>query len=286
MASIPKKVSERLSKQLVLFQRVLSDAKNRDVNESDTVMIITDMLAALFGFDKYTEVTSEQAIRGTYCDLAVKIGGEIKYLIEVKAIGLTLKENHLRQALNYGANQGIPWVVLTNGVDWEIYRIKFEQPIGHEHICSIDILELSPRKADDLELLYLLCKDGLSKDAISEFHKHAQNVNRFVIAALIQSEPVLNVLRREIRRLAPDSKVSLDEIGALLPDVLKRDAIEGESADQAKKHISKLYAKAQRKAKAKQAAPPADKGKASETAAQAPVAALQVVGTGQTNSTS
>ena len=53
------------------------------------------MLADLFGFDKYTEITSEQAIRGTYCDLAVKLEGKIKYLVEVKAIGLMLKDNQV-----------------------------------------------------------------------------------------------------------------------------------------------------------------------------------------------
>ena len=162
MPNVPKKVADRLSQQLTVFQRVLNNAKDRDVNESDTGTIITDMLANLFGFDKYNEVTSEQAIRGTFCDLAVKLDGVVNYLIEVKAIGLTLKENHLRQALNYGANHGTPWVVLTNGINWEIYRVKFERPIGQEHICSINILELNQRKAEDLERLYLLCREGLA----------------------------------------------------------------------------------------------------------------------------
>ena len=252
MPNVPKKVAERLSKQLSVFQKILRDAKDRDVNESDTVTIITDMLADLFGFDKYTEVTSEQAIRGTYCDLAVRIEGAIKYLIEVKAIGLTLKENHMRQALNYGANQGIQWVVLTNGINWEIYRIKFERPIDCEHTCSIDILELNPRKSDDIESLYLLCKEGLAKHAIDEFHEHTQNVNRFVIAAIIQSDPVLKVLRREIRRLAPSAKVSTDELAALLPDVLKRDVIEGDSAKQAERRVNKSSSKTLRKRQKKE----------------------------------
>ncbi len=118
MITVPKKVTERLSRQIGRFQKVLRSARGRDVNESDTVTIITDMLADVFGFDKYAEVTSEQAIRGTYCDLAVKLDDSVRYLIEVKAIGLTLKENHLRQAVNYGANHGITWVVLTNGITW------------------------------------------------------------------------------------------------------------------------------------------------------------------------
>ncbi len=253
MANVPKKVAERLSKQLGVFQRVLSNAKDRDVNESDTVTIITDMLADLFGFDKYTEVTSEQAIRGTYCDLAVKLDGAIKYLVEVKAIGLALKENHLRQAVNYGANHGIPWVVLTNGVNWEIYRIKFERPIDHEHICSINVVEISPRKSEDLELLYLLCREGLAKDAIEDFHTRAQTVNRFILAALIQHDSVLSVLRREIRRLAPDAKekVTTEEIEALLPDVLKRDVMEGDAAKDAERRVRRASQKMLRQKSAK-----------------------------------
>lgn len=247
MPKIPKKVVDRLSKQLNAFNKILCDAKKRDVNESDTVTIITDMLADLFGFDKYSEVTSEQSIRGTYCDLAVKIDGAIKYLVEVKAIGLTLKDNHLRQVLNYGANHGIPWIVLTNGINWEIHRIKFERPIGCEHTCSINMLELNPRKADDLDRLYLLCKEGLAKDAIDQFHEHTQIVNRFVVAAIMQSDPVLNILRREIRRLAPNAKVTTEELAGLLPDVLKRDVIEGELAQQAERRVNRAASKSLRK---------------------------------------
>ncbi|GAI67220.1 unnamed protein product, partial [marine sediment metagenome] len=96
MANIPKKVVERLSKTVSKFQRVLKIAKDRDVNEADTVSIVVDILSEVFGFDKYIEITSEYAIRSTYCDLAIKINGKIQYLIEVKAIGLDLKEHHLR----------------------------------------------------------------------------------------------------------------------------------------------------------------------------------------------
>ena len=111
MVRVPKKVGERLIKEVRHFQRILRQARDRDVNESDTVTIIADMLERIFGFDKYTEVTSELAIRGTFCDLAVKIDDAVQYLIEVKAIGLQLKDTHLRQAVNYGANHGVPWVV-------------------------------------------------------------------------------------------------------------------------------------------------------------------------------
>ena len=106
MARIPKRVSDRLSKQTRKFQKVLQIAKNRDINEADTVVIIADILSELFGFDKYNDITREFQIRGTYCDLAVKVDENVKFLIEVKAIGLDLQDTHLRQAVGYGYSMG------------------------------------------------------------------------------------------------------------------------------------------------------------------------------------
>jgi hypothetical protein len=65
------------------------------------------MLSNLFGFDKYEEITSEYKIRGTFCDLAEEGDGNGKYLIEVKAIGLDLKESHLRQAIGFVLGVGV-----------------------------------------------------------------------------------------------------------------------------------------------------------------------------------
>jgi predicted type IV restriction endonuclease len=250
MAKIPKKVSERFIKEIRSFQRVLKKAKDRDVNESDTVTIITDILSDVLGFDKYTEVTSEQAIRGTYCDLAVKMDGKIRYLIEVKAIGMNLKENHLRQAVSYGANQGIPWIVLTNGMDWEIYKIKFERPISTELVCSFNFTELNPRKQEDHDKVFLLCREGITTAAIEEFHSHVQSVNRFMIGAIVITEPILNAIRKELRRTASGLKVTNDEIQSILiSEVFKRDLIEGEPFEKAKKQLKKIVKISQPKRK-------------------------------------
>ena len=248
MVKIPKKVSDRLTKEINKFQKVLKTAKDRDVNESDTVTIITDMLAGVFGFDKYTELTSEQAIRGTYCDLAIKIDGNIKYLIEVKAIGIALKENHLRQAIGYGATHGIQWVVLTNGINWEIYKIQFEKPVDYDLVCSFDFTELNSRKHEDQSKVFLLCKQGIAKDAIEVFHSHVQSVNRFMIGAIILSDPVVSTIRRELRKVSSGVKVTEEEIVSILNlEVLKRDVVQGESAEEALKCIKKAIKKQAKK---------------------------------------
>ena len=126
MATIPTSVTKRFTASIPKFKKILDQARERDVNESDTVTIITDLLEEVFGFDKYNEITREYAIQGTFCDLAIKTNKKIEYLIEVKAIGIDLKDSHLRQAVNYAAQEGIRWVVLTNGILWQVHRVSLE----------------------------------------------------------------------------------------------------------------------------------------------------------------
>ena len=155
MASIPSKVKDRLNAGIKRFQPVLESAQSRDVNESDTVIIITDILSEVFGYDKYAELTSETAIRGTFCDLAVKVDGALLFLVEAKAIGQDLKDAYLKQAIDYASNQGVDWVVLTNGITWRIYKVIFSKPIDQELTAEINFMDLDPRNEDDLGLLFL-----------------------------------------------------------------------------------------------------------------------------------
>lgn len=246
--ALPARVIERFNKEIKKFQNVLQNAKDADRNESDTVSIITDMLADMFGYDKYMEVTSELAIRGTYCDLAIKSDGKVQYLIECKSVGTELKDNHLTQAANYGANYGISWIVLTNGIEWQIHKIKFEQPISHDLVCKINILEINPKKEEDQDKLFLLCKEGLSKDTREDYYEKRQCLNRIVIGGFILSEPVISVIRREIRKFANGLKVDTEEIEKIIrQEVLKRDIFEGEEATKIQSKIKRFYKKQTKK---------------------------------------
>ena len=248
MATIPKKTIERLNKTVGKFQKVLSAAKNRDVNEADTVSIIVDMLAEVFGFDKYLEITSEFAIRNTYSDLAIKIDEKVQYIIEAKAIGIELNKHHLRQAVEYGANHGVQWVILTNGISWEIHRIRFEKPISCDRICSFNFLEINPKKADDQDKLFLLCKKGLSSGARKDYYEYIQCVNRFMIGSIILGDATVNTIKRELKKLSSGLKIDNPEIEKILKnEVLKRDVIEGEAASKAKSRIKRLQSKSAKK---------------------------------------
>jgi predicted type IV restriction endonuclease len=247
MASIPSKVAARLTAGVKRYQSLLLAAKTRDLGEADTVRIITDMLADVFGYDKFVEVTSEFAIRGTYCDLAIKLEGVIQSLVEVKAIGLDLKDSFVKQAVDYAANQGVDWVVLTTGIVWRIYKVTFAKPIDQELVVEFNFCDLNPKRAEDMELLYLFAKEGWVKSALGDFETQKQALSRFFLGQMIISEPVLDVIRRELRRISPDVKIEKEQIkGVLLAEVLKREVVEGDKADEARKKIARAANRALR----------------------------------------
>ncbi len=255
--TVPTKIAARISASLKRFQPILAPARSRDVNESDTVVIVTDVLQDIFGYDKYAEITSEHMIRGTYCDLAIKMDGEIKLLIEVKAIGLDLKDAHAKQAVDYAANQGVEWVALTNAVVWRAYKVTFSKPIEAELVVEFNLCDLNPKSPDHLELIWLLAKESWQKARLGEYHTQKQALSRYSMAAIILSNTVMEVLKREVRRMSPAVKIELRDIEKVLRnDVLKREVQEGEKAEAARKQVQRSASRALRATKAARVATP------------------------------
>jgi predicted type IV restriction endonuclease len=197
-------------------------------------------------------LTSEHSIRGTYCDLAVKIEGKLAFLIEVKAIGLELKDSHVKQAVDYASNQGCECVVLTNGVEWCLYHVLFKKPIDKQEVARFDLLTAKPKSEIDLEKLYLLTREGFLKSAMAEYRDRKDATNRFILAAIIlHSEQVQTAIRREIRRVS-DILVPPEIIDRILRDeVIKRETIECEQAEHAARRVQRSADKSIRTEKRK-----------------------------------
>jgi hypothetical protein len=240
MTKIPSKVQTRLIAGIKKFQPILEDAKQRGVNESDTVIIIIEVLCEVFGYDKFTEITSEKEIRGTYCDLATIIEQKVQTLIEAKAINQALKDGHVNQAVGYATNKGVDWVLLTNGIIWQVYKVLFTKPIDHELILEIDFLALDHHNEADLEKLFLLTKESWPKSALSDYCDQRKALSKYSIAAVILSDSVLNAIRHELKQISPDVRIDNEQIRSVLEtEVLLEEVINGVKADEAHKLVSK-----------------------------------------------
>lgn len=250
MATINQKAIIRITDGIKKFQSLVSNAKAKDVNESDTVVLITDILTEVFGYDKYNEITTEAAVKNSYCDLAIKINNEIKIYIEAKAVGVELKDVHIQQAVDYATRGGVDWAVLTNGVNWKIYRVVWGKPVTTTMVYEFNFLELKPKNSEDIDKLSLLCKEALPKNLLEEHYSQRQATSRFMLGNLIFEDAVINSIRKELREVYPDLKCSNEDITKIIrSEVVKREIIEGEEAAEAQKKINRANKKVE-KAKA------------------------------------
>jgi hypothetical protein len=79
-----------------------------------------------------------------------------------------------------------------------------------------------------------------------------------MIGAVTITQPVINSIRKELRRISPNLRVTEEEIkNVLVSEVLKREVLEGESFDIANKKVKKLS----KKIEAKPTPSPMDTGK-------------------------
>ena len=111
-----------------------------------------------------------------------------------------------------------------------------------------------------------MCNEGLSKDAREEYLEKVQVVNRFMIGGIILGDEVVNVIRRELRKVSDGILVTPEEIQKVLTtEVLKRDVLEGEDASKAQARIRRFYNKTAKKTKDEQSTPaPSDTRKTKE----------------------
>jgi hypothetical protein len=142
---------------------------------------------------------------------------------------------------------------------WRVYKIRFEQPINYDLVCEFSFAELDPKNEEHQEKLFIVCKEGLVKDAREEFHEKILTVNRFVLGALILGDEVVGVIRRELRKLSDGVLVTPEEIAMVLTnEVLKRDVLEGDEAAKAQARVRRFYGKANRRPREVEADKPAE----------------------------
>jgi predicted type IV restriction endonuclease len=176
----------------------LKALEDREAVEADTRTFVTDLLVEGLSYDKYEELTAEYLVKGEFADIGIKVDKKLLAFVEIKRIGLDLKDTHLRQVKNYAANEGVEWVILTNGRNWQVYHISNTTPIEHELLFQADLLgDGSP--AEKVAQLWQISKAAMVKGVINETYQSAAAVNNVSIKSALLSESVLIAVRKEIR---------------------------------------------------------------------------------------
>jgi len=192
---------ERVRAALKKFTRPLQDLVARDANEGDTRLLITDLLCDALGYDKYEDLTTEYMVRGEFADYGVRIDKQMVAFIEVKRATTKLGVKHLRQVEMYAVNEGVEWVVLTNGAHWQVYHLTAGLPVTIDLTLDLDLLgpQTANHKADQL---FFLSKESFKRRQIEDVWKQSAATSPKALLDVMLSEPVLDAARRELRRRA------------------------------------------------------------------------------------
>jgi hypothetical protein len=177
------------------------EKKYHALDESGTRIMVNNLLIEVLGYRELEEVKTEYAIKGTYADYVVQVGRKKHFIVEVKAIQIDLSENHLRQAINYAANEGIDWVLLTNGRTYELYRVIFGKPITYRKVCCFDLVDLEQMKQSVECFAYLTRKSALS-DKLEKFWKRFQALAPSNLARHLYAIEVVRFLRKRLKKEA------------------------------------------------------------------------------------
>jgi predicted type IV restriction endonuclease len=225
--AIPKwetEARERLKAAVRRFSKPLSDLVARDANEGDTRLLVTDFLCEGFGFDKYTDLTTEYQVKGEFADYGVRIDRELIAFIEVKRVATKLASKHLRQVEMYAVNEGVEWVILTNGATWQVYHLTGGLPVVVDLALDVDLLsDQSPSRK--VSQLFYLTRESLKRRQIDELWKVKRATSAQSLADVLISEAVVEEVRKELRRrtghnVDPDELVRLLQATVLRPDCL------------------------------------------------------------------
>jgi predicted type IV restriction endonuclease len=79
--------------------------------------------------------------------------------LETKRVTTKLSTKHLRQVEMYALNEGVEWVILTNGAQWQVYHIGVSPgaPVLVELALDVDLTS-SDSVAHKADVLFYVSK--------------------------------------------------------------------------------------------------------------------------------
>jgi hypothetical protein len=196
----------------------------RDANEADTRLLVTAFLAEALGYDGDEDLTTKDRDRGTFADVGLCIDRRPVAFVEVRRCTTRLSAKHLRQVELDAVHEDVPWMILTNGQVWQIWRLSGGLMASVDLVLEVDLLgdENAGVKADGL---FFLSKESLRHGQIDELWRSQAATSPIVLGAVVLSDPVLDEIRKELRRRTGHNVGPKDLRELLQRNVLNLDAL-------------------------------------------------------------
>ena len=115
------------------------------LNEAQTSQVIVLRLFEALGYniwnpdEVFPENHSGGGSGGYKPDYSVYLDGQLRFIVEVKALNKEFNENDKVQAVNYVNAHGLRWAVLTNGREWYFFDNHVARPVQEKHKLTVDL---------------------------------------------------------------------------------------------------------------------------------------------------
>ena len=202
------------------FAKPLADLVARDANEGDTRLLVTDFLCYGLGYDKYEDLTTEYQVKGEFADYGVRIDKQLAAFIEVKRCTTKLGPKHLRQVEMYAVNEGVEWIVLTNGAVWQVYHVTGGLPVVVDLAFDVDLMGDATLTQKANEMFYL-SRAALKRRSLDELWKAKAATSPKSLGKVLVSDSVADAIRKELRRTTGQN-VDVKDVKRLLAETVLR----------------------------------------------------------------
>lgn len=190
-----------VEKNLKEYKKRFLIKKYENLDEASTRLMVNSFLVDILGYIEFEEIKTEYRIAGEYADYVIQIGRKKHFIIEVKSAQIDLTEKHLRQATNYAANEGIDWVLLTNGNSVALYRVIFNKPISSKKVFEYNIAKESNLKKIASDVSFLTKKSVTSKK-LDKYWERFEVVEPAGLSKLLYNKDVVSAIRRSMKQKA------------------------------------------------------------------------------------
>jgi hypothetical protein len=209
MSPASKKTNADISSLQAAVRRIAKNIpkmreRNTPVNETSTKSnLITPILEAM-GWDiidihfEYRHVPQQNPV-----DYALFINKRPALFVEAKSLDLALDdEKWIAQATNYANAAGVAWCVLTNGLEWRIYKTHAPVAAPQKLFMKgrIDSRKTIP---DTVRMLALLSQDSMRERVIDNLWQNGQIDNQVeaTLREILEPQHLVKQIRKRLQHI-------------------------------------------------------------------------------------
>lgn len=178
----------------------LADLLERDANDGDTRMLVTDFFSVGLNFSKYQDMTTEYRTSGGSIDYAIVLDGTLFAPVEVRRVGQELDQRNIQVSRRVAAEEGAEWVFLTNGRLWRVYHLRPDGDGGNQpvEVVSADLMDPDAYH-HNIDALFHITREAIDHGRLDALRQWKEALDAAPLAEVLRSDAVVETVRAELR---------------------------------------------------------------------------------------